>query len=164
MVLPKFQRLICLMLLAAFTASGTSVVPAAVMLIAELDGGHDVWVNESQESTSLTLHHRKGEFTPRVCDHSAPLTRLVVSLCRSDFDGDHHVLASHLATATIHEGNDSERQVSATPILNDQATLGLYTANLWTLSDMNRFNRVRSMSESPNLGQHWALSSVQMLI
>lgn len=159
----NFQRLICLMLLAAFAVSGTSIGSAALLLMAELDGSHAVLVNESQAGTCLTLRHRQGEFTPRVCDHSTRLARLVVRLCRSNPAGDHNLVTSHLA-GMIDDGNELKREASTAPVPNDQATLLLTAANLWTARDLYHLQPVRLVGSSTRLMQHRALSSVQLLI
>lgn len=122
MVRSTFQRLICLGLLLAYAVAGTAIVPAAVLTLATVDGGHATFVNESSEGTQLILHHRPSHRTPKVGDHASAAARLVVRLCRPADEGDHLVISPHV-TGKITTASDKEmRQLQGNSVRNDQAT------------------------------------------
>lgn len=163
MRLSIFQRLVCLTLLAVFAATGTSLLPAAVMVVAQLDGSHSVSVNQSQEGFHLALRHRSGDYTPNVCDHASPMTRLVVTLCRADVAGDHNFSAAKLAAGFTSEFDNLKRDLHDAPAATRRAdadplpALGLMLAG-------NRTQLARlSARPGPDVKRR-SLKSVQMLI
>ena len=50
------RRFISLLLLLAYAGTGTSVLPAFVLALAEMDGSHEVRVCESEQGTRVLLH------------------------------------------------------------------------------------------------------------
>lgn len=95
-----FQSFIALLLLTAYTVTGTSALPATLAVIAAVDGNHQVIIGQSQGGMMVTLHHRTGEYTPCVGDHRRMLTRMLVSLFRSSKLGDHQMASARL-TGTV---------------------------------------------------------------
>lgn len=88
------QRSIALLLLMAYTIVGTSALPAALVLIASLDEGHEVQIGQVEGGVRLTLHHRPDEYTPCLEDHRNTFARFLVSLSRAGGQGDHQITSS----------------------------------------------------------------------
>ena len=100
MRLSLLQRLTALMLLMAYTVTGTSVMPAMMALAAWMDGEHEVVISQSESGTSVTLHHVEGSYTPDVEDHQKMLGKFLVSFCRAAVEGDHQMKASRCDSRT----------------------------------------------------------------
>jgi hypothetical protein len=120
------QRFTALILLMVYTITGTSLVPAAMLMLATIDGSHSIQIRESDQGTQLLLHHKAGQFTPQVCDHQKTLARIIVSMCRPNTEGDHKMISAHVASSV-----NSERDlllktaVKNSPMLNYLATSSL---------------------------------------
>jgi len=99
------QRVIALILLMAYTITGTSILPAAMVLAAGIDDSHTVIVSHSDAGTRLTLHHRSNDYTPALADHRSSLARALVSLCKVSDAGDHL-----LSSSQIKSNADKERE------------------------------------------------------
>lgn len=110
-------------LLVAYAAVGTSLLPAAATLLAALDGSHEMSVCLSTNGAQLTLHHSQADFTPAAADHRNPLGRMVTCLCRTGNAGDHRFTAEHLtASTTLEREFESTREVLPGPALNTAAS------------------------------------------
>jgi hypothetical protein len=96
MRLPIHQRLIAFLLVLAYASTSTAAVPALVGWAAALEGSHTVNVAKSASGMQITLHHVRGDFTPKIADHQNALARVMVSLCKASQSGDHHLDASQL--------------------------------------------------------------------
>ena len=114
------QRLITLVLLAAYAITATSVLPAVVALAAAIDGSHSVQITQSAQFTRLTLHHRESSFTPSVTDHDGRLARTLVSLCSTTSSGDHQ-----LSCAQFNSSTKNQRETAAKPSTPTPTTLVL---------------------------------------
>lgn len=164
MVRSTFQRLICLGLLLAYAVAGTAIVPAALLTLATVDGGHAIFVNESSGGTQLILHHRPLQRTPKVGDHSSAVTRLVVRLCRPAGETDHRMVSPHM-TGKITTPSGEEEKDQDDPVLNDQATIDLVLAmHSSHVRGMTRADSGWNLEVSGMQQLHQALASVQMLI
>lgn len=117
-----FQRLIACLLLMAYAITGTSIIPAAMALMAWMDGGHSVRVVQSETGTRVTLHHNSDDYTPDVEDHSSPLARVLVSLCSASDSGDHQMTTSSIEAGTRLERDEQGSSVRKAPELNLPAT------------------------------------------
>jgi hypothetical protein len=123
MRLPFVQRLIASLLLMAYAITGTSVMPAALALMACMDGGHSVMVVQSETGTRVTLHHRSDEYTPDIEDHCSPLARVLVSICSASDSGDHQMTSSSIEAGTRLERDEQGSTVKKAPELNFTATI-----------------------------------------
>jgi hypothetical protein len=117
------QRLIASLLLMAYAITGTSVMPAALALMASMDGGHSVSVVQSETGTRVVLHHRSDEYTPEIEDHRSPLARVLVSICSASDSGDHQMTSSSIEAGTRLEREQQGSQVKKAPELNFPATI-----------------------------------------
>lgn len=146
----------------AYAMTGTSLMPALVLVMAALDGSHGVQVCESAQGTQVLLKHHEGCYTPEILDHKRSLARLLVSLSALDPEGDHHLVSGHVAKGFINEREGSKPVVKTVASLNQGATSALI------VQAPDRFRDV--------LVQHWTgrkitvhetvriLATVQMLI
>jgi len=81
--LPIHQRLIAFLLLLAYASTSTAALPALIGWAAALEGSHTVNVAKSASGMQITLHHVRGDFTPKIADHQNVLARVMVSLCKA---------------------------------------------------------------------------------
>lgn len=98
MSFPSLHRLMCALLLVAYTAMGTPLVAALVVVVAEWDGGHSVSISFSDRGTEVVLNHEKEMFTPKRNDHASSLLRAVVSLGQNDTNGDHLIVTNQVSS------------------------------------------------------------------
>lgn len=117
------QRLIASLLLMAYAITGTSIMPAAMALMAWMDGGHSVMVVQSETGTRVTLHHRSDDYTPDIEDHRSPLARVLVSICSASDSGDHQMTSSSIEAGTRLERDEQGSTVKKAPELNFPATI-----------------------------------------
>jgi len=122
MHLPLKQRLIALLLLMAYTITGTSIMPAALALAAWVEGSHAVMIRQTDAGTSVTLHHRRGTYTPDVSDHQSSLAKVLVSFCRSSEAGDHQLSVSRCVSTTTTYRETLEKCIKASVEVNHAAT------------------------------------------
>ncbi|MES2598216.1 MAG: hypothetical protein V4662_22975 [Verrucomicrobiota bacterium] len=159
------QRLIALLLLAAYTVSGTSALPAVLVLVASLEGSHEVLIGQVDGSVSLTLHHRPDEYTPCVEDHQSASARVLVSLCRSSGQGDHQITSTRFDTNAERE-KETLASLSKQPLsVNQSATFQLeqlLTDRARATSRQGKTTPVPVTAHEPALRP--ALSTVQMLV
>ena len=99
MCLPFHQRLIALLLALVYACTSTAALPAMIGWVAEIEGSHTVTVAKSASGMQITLHHVRGDYTPKIADHRSALARVMVSMCRVSTSGDHHLEASQLNEA-----------------------------------------------------------------
>ena len=160
------QRLITLLLLMAYTITGTSVLPATLAIVAVMDDSHQVIIGQSQAGITLTLHHRAGEYTPYVADHRRTLTRMLVSLFRSPKRGDHQMASARLAGTVKNEDTPICKIRSVRDLVDLTAT------QLWCLSlRLLHISAAQPVEHHPDrsddsrpLGSCKMARSVQMLI
>lgn len=124
----RLQRFFAALLLLAYTSTGTSLAPAAAMALASLGGSHQVKIRQSEQGMQVLLHHAEHEYTPEVADHASPLTRLVVSMCRPDPEGDHSLSLREVGGSITNSNDDTKREVRSAAPLNPHATLNLLIA------------------------------------
>lgn len=117
-----FHRIISALLLMAYAITGTSLTPAVMTMLADLDGSHQSLVRVSENGAQVVLHHRRSEFTPAVNDHRRGLARVLVSLCRPDCEGDHQMTTSQLSGNVSQERETLSKVRSGDALLNAQAT------------------------------------------
>lgn len=117
-----FRRLISALLLMAYAITGTSLMPAVMTMLADLDGSHQSLVRVSESGAQVVLHHRQSEFTPAVNDHRRGLARVLVSLCQADQDGDHEMTTSQLSGNVSQERMMLSKVRSGDALINEQAT------------------------------------------
>jgi|GEM_PF-1391058 hypothetical protein len=104
-----FRRLIAILLLAAHVVTGTSALPALTALAASIEGGHTVIVAQTEHGTQIFLHHRQGEYTPKVADHTSELARMIVRLCKTSGCGDHQLSSERLSSSFNEESEEHPR-------------------------------------------------------
>jgi hypothetical protein len=159
-----FQRLMCLILLLAFAATGTSVFSAAITVMAEIDGTHGVWVNQDEGGLHLILRHQQGHLTLRVCDHSSPLTRLVVTLCQTRTTGDHSFNAAEL-TGSLRQEEDGQKAATRDAVAADSLVGDADAGLAWHLNVNLQNERPDLAASHPALfAKHRDMRSVRMLI
>lgn len=117
-----FHRIISALLLMAYAITGTSLTPAVMTMLADLDGSHQSLVRVSESGAQVVLHHRQSEFTPAVKDHRRGLARVLVSLCRADQDGDHQMTTNKLCGNVSQEREAPSKVRSGDALINEQAT------------------------------------------
>lgn len=117
-----FYRLIATLLLLAFASTGTSLMPAVMTMLADLDGSHQCLVRVGEGGAQVVLHHRQSEFTPAVNDHRRGLARVLVSFCQSDREGDHQMTTAHFAGNAGIERLEISKARSAADLFNAKAT------------------------------------------
>lgn len=157
------HRFIALLLLMAYTVTGTSVLPAVMAGVAGLDGGHVVLVAQSEHGTRLTLHHRDHEFTPSVTDHEGALARTLVSLCHASESGDHQFNSTRADTGTRVERDAAACAVKQAPAVNLAATFQMAHTALFTARDTIRAGGYHE-APPPHQGVRRVRASVQLLI
>ena len=96
MRLPIHLRLLAFLLVLVYASTSTAVLPALIGWAAALEGSHTVNVAKSASGMQITLHHVRGDFTPKIADHQNVLARVMVSLCKASQSGDHHLDASQV--------------------------------------------------------------------
>lgn len=158
------HRLIALLLLMAYTITGTSVLPAMVAVLAVVDGGHEVLVGQTEGGVRLTLHHRPGEYTPCVADHHNALARVLVSLCRSSQQGDHQIASTRFESTTDGGKKSLARAVKRPAPVNTVATLLLGQILTATARATSRQGMVTTMPVLHGPACRPVLSTVQMLM
>ncbi|MEQ1751911.1 MAG: hypothetical protein ABL974_20990 [Prosthecobacter sp.] len=117
-----FHRFIASLLLLAFASTGTSLMPAMMALLAEMEGSHESRVHFSENGAQVVLHHRESEFTPDVNDHRCGLARVLVSFCQSNREGDHQMTTAQFAGNAGVERLEISKARSADELFNLQAT------------------------------------------
>lgn len=117
-----FHRLITTLLLLAYASTGTSLMPAVMTLLAEVEGSHESRVHLGENGAQVVLHHRQSEFTPAVNDHRRGLARVLVSFCQSDQEGDHQMTTAQFAGNAGVERVEISKARSAADLFNAQAT------------------------------------------
>lgn len=125
------HRILASFLLMAYAITGTSIMPAVMLMMANLDGSHRVQVQESENGTQLVLRHDAGHYTPNLEDHSENLARVLVSMSASDQFGDHSLVSAHVKGSITSARDLSELSVKSAPALNYTATASLI---LWVPS------------------------------
>lgn len=131
-------RFIASLVLMAYAITGTAIMPAAMALVAWMDGSHSVLISQSEEGTQLTLHHRQDAFTPAVEDHQNALTRAIVSLCRASEGGDHQLKSGRIDASSSNSRGSSEDVVKRVPELNVIQTTELLLSFRFPASVMTR--------------------------
>ena len=116
------HRLIATLLLLAYASTGTSLMPAVMTLLAEVEGSHESRVHLGENGAQVVLHHRQSEFTPAVKDHRRGLARVLVSFCQSDREGDHQMTTAQFAGNAGVERVEISKARSADDLFNAQAT------------------------------------------
>lgn len=116
------HRLIAALLLLAYASTGTSLMPAVMTLLAEVEGSHESRVRLGENGAQVVLHHRQSEFTPAVNDHRRGLARVLVSFCQSDREGDHQMTTAKFAGNAGVERVEISKARSADDLFNAQAT------------------------------------------
>jgi hypothetical protein len=117
-----FHHIISALLLMAYAITGTSLMPAVMTMLVDLDGSHQSLVRVSEGGAQVVLHHRQTEFTPAVNDHRRGLARVLVSLCQADQDGDHQMTTSQLSGNLGQERETLSKMRSGDALINEQAT------------------------------------------
>jgi hypothetical protein len=158
-----FHRSIAALVLMAYAITGTAVMPATVMLLAALDGSHDVMIRESAQGTQLVLHHRQGEYTPQADDHRRCMARVLVSLCRQDQDGDHSLCSAQITSTALTERFAATKSFDQSSPINPGATSALLLSLQRPVQDMVRISvPIRAFwfsHQPPSL-----LTTIQLLI
>ena len=116
------HRLIATLLLLAYASTGTSLMPAVMTLLVEVEGSHESQVRLGENGAQVVLHHRQSEFTPDVNDHRHGLARVLVSFCQSDHEGDHQMTTAQFAGNAGVERVETSKARSADDLFNPQAT------------------------------------------
>lgn len=116
------HRLIAALLLLAYASTSTSLMPAVMTLLAEVEGSHESRVHLGESGAQVVLHHRQSEFTPAVNDHHCALARVLVSFCQSDREGDHQMTTAQLAGSAGVERVEISKARSVDELFNAQAT------------------------------------------
>lgn len=157
------QRFTALILLMVYAITGTSLMPAMMLMLATFDGSHAIQVRQSDQGTQLLLHHKVGDYTPQVCDHQNTLAKFIVSMCRPNTEGDHKMISAHVASSV-----NSERDlllktaVKNSPMLNYLATSSLV---LWVPKpDTPSFVKGLVRDEPVFRQRQLSLATVQLLI
>lgn len=157
------RRFIASLLLMAYAVTGTSLMPATMLMLAKLDGSHNIQVCESDHGTQLVLHHNRENYTPCIADHAGVLARVVVSLCRPDPVGDHNLVAAHMNGQVNTERQSSKSAVKQAAVLNYLATSALIlwrpepVSSVWVKMHPDDGQRIGSV-------QRETLSTVRLLI
>ncbi len=158
------RRVISGLLLVAYAAVGTSVLPAAMTLLAALDGSHAMSVQMSNDGMQLTLRHRAQDFTPCVQDHPGSLGRVVTSLCRTVNSGDHRLTAGHISTTVTVERDQFKTQETPAVLRNSEAS---FLLSLLTAFDSSSGDFVRNAIASTDayaMHQRPMMATVQLLL
>lgn len=116
------HRIISALLLLAYASTGTSLMPAVMTLLAEVEGSHESRVRLGENGAQVVLHHRQSEFTPAVNDHRRGLARVLVSFCQSNREGDHQMTTAQFAGNAGVERLEISKARSADELFNLQAT------------------------------------------
>lgn len=161
---PVLQRLIALLLLMAYTITGTSALPAAIAVLAAVDGGHEVLIGQTENGVRVTLHHRPGEYTPCLADHHHALTRALVSLCRSSGQGDHQLSSARFETNAESEKKSLAHAAKQPAPVNTAATLLLCQIFTATARATSRQGMTTIMPMLHGPAQRPVLTTVQMLM
>ena len=161
---PFHQRLIALLLLMAYTITGTSALPAAIAVLAAVDGGHEVLIGQTENGVRVTLHHRPGEYTPCLADHHHALTRVLVRLCSSSRQGDHQLASSRFESTADSEKKCLARVSKRPAPVNMAATLLLCQAFTDTARATSRQGVYTFMPVQHGPAFRSMLSTVQMLV
>jgi hypothetical protein len=157
-----FHRIIAALVLMAYAITGTSLLPAVAVALAELDGSHDVMISASAQGMQLVLHHRHGEYTPQTKDHSKCMARVLVSFCRQDQEGDHRLAPAHVTSTAFTERFNAAKSGSPLVSLNIHATRALMRSLELPVRDMIRVRM--AMKASWILSQPASLPSLPLLI
>jgi hypothetical protein len=150
LIMKRFHRIIAALVLMAYAITGTSLVTAVAVVLAELDGSHDVMISESAQVMQLVLHHRHGEYTPQTKDHSKCMARVLVSFCRQDQEGDHCLSPAHVSSTAITERFNAAKSGSLPLTLNLNATLALILSLELPVCDMIRMPMAMMASRIPS--------------
>jgi hypothetical protein len=115
-------RFISALLLLAYASTGTSLMPAVMTILTEMEGSHESRVHFGENGAQVVLHHRQSEFTPAVNDHRRGLARVLVSFCQSGREGDHQMTTAQFAGNAGVERVETSKARSADDLFNPQAT------------------------------------------
>lgn len=157
------QRFIALLLLMAYTITGTSVMPAAMALAAWIDGSHSLIVSQSENGMRLTLHHRSDAYTPEVNDHHNALARVLVRLCKASDAGDHQLVSSQFDSSASSEREEIARAAKEAPQVNLAATFQLTLIAINPARDTTRASGFKEV-QMPRHRIRPMLATVQLLI
>jgi|JI6StandDraft_1071083.scaffolds.fasta_scaffold01746_7 hypothetical protein len=158
-----FHRLISALLLMAYAVTGTSLMPAVMTMLVDLDGSHQSLVRVSEGGAQVVLHHRQSEFTPDVKDHRRGLARVLVSLCRADQDGDHQMTTSQLS------GNASQERVMLSKVRSGDGLFNAQATHEWQhMLQLPKVSVTRVNAPAPQVSISYQppslLTTIQLLI
>lgn len=157
------QRLIAALLLLTYLVTGTTVLPAVVALAADLGGGHQLRVSQSEHGLQLTLRHDSQGYTPKAADHGSALTRTVVHLCAPTREGDHQYSADSFDSNAGSEREHGSRAAKQPPALNQAATLQLSLTQIHPVRTAARMTG-RHDRQSPLTGRLPEIATVRLRI
>lgn len=107
------HRFLAALLLLAYACTGTSILPAMAMIVAEAGGSHEVKIRHAAQGTQVLLHHAESDYTPEVSDHASSLTRLIVRMCRPDAEGDHSLCLREMAGFFFNSTEEAKRDLKS---------------------------------------------------
>ena len=116
------HRIISALLLLAYASTGTSLMPAVMTLLAEVEGTPASRVRIGESGALIVLHHRQSEFTHAVNDPRRGLARVLVSFCQSDREGDHQMTTAQFTGNGGIERLEISKARSADELFNPEAT------------------------------------------
>ncbi len=166
MVSHRVQSWIAALLLVAYTVTGTSLLPGLVSLAAMIDGSHELLIAEASTGTTLTLHHRPDDFTPRATDHSNTAARVLTAFCAIDSKGDHRLSTSRLKSLCTSPAESAHAPSLAAKAVveNEQATILLATTLRLAPQDFGEQIAAPTTGMVPLLPLMERLSTVQILV
>lgn len=157
------NRFTALFLLVAYVITGTPVLTGTAVILADLDGSHEMIIQESNQTTQIVLHHRAGAETPEVADHANASLRVLVCFCREDQNGDHHFSSAHLTSVAFAERHFVADDVIHPVSINFQATETLRHSFEQQVRDMIRHHASRDW-EQDTIEWQPSMMAVQLLI
>lgn len=161
------HRIIASVLLMAFMATGTPVMPAAVAMLAALDGSHSVAIHSSEHGTQLVLRHEAGGYTPEIQDHKSPLARALVVFCRPDVQHDHLFTTAQISSSASPVREDAKTEFQSATGAELPLPVFIITTEPWSGRDMIRVPMPATATSSRDVArrQHCrVLATVQLLV
>lgn len=162
--MPLLHRMLAVVLLLAYASTGTAIFPSVAAFLADLDGGHAVIVCRTENGTQVFLHHRPGEFTPEIADHSQLLGRMMVRLCKPSAEGDHRLSTAALADASSNSSPEPKLEPKETAEADASPGMSFLACRPVVLTAVMQAENSLDPPFSPNFDVHRAIRTVRLLI
>jgi hypothetical protein len=95
-LMERLHRLLAALLLLVYASTGTASFSGLTLVLAELEGRHEVRVSETAVGTRVLFHHELSGLAPSATDQECTLDPRMAEFSMPDHEGDHALSSAHL--------------------------------------------------------------------